>query len=99
VTIALADLIIEAGGVTILFAISLTLAEEVVEAIRRKPRWVEECDEHQTACLASALQRKWGSVHGSSRCLACRDKCNEADGWPQEIKLGEKLVSCVYGPN
>jgi hypothetical protein len=37
VTIVLADIVIEAGGVTIVFMIAVAIAEDVVEAIRRRP--------------------------------------------------------------
>jgi hypothetical protein len=99
VTIALADLIIEAGGVTILFAISLTLAEEVVEALRRRPKWENECNRHRTECLGTGLQSERGDVWNSSRCNMCYKACMGLEKWPPGVELIDGTwASCIY-PN
>jgi len=98
VTIVFVDLIIEAGLVTMVFAVTLEIAKDVAEAIQKRPNWKKRCDEALKDCLDSPLQRKPGSVEGSSLCLWCREKCT-SKGWPKEVEKDGKLISCVYDDN
>jgi len=103
VTIVHADLIIEAGGVTIIFAMSLELTKEVAEALRRRPRPGDplSCQDHLNLCLGTDTADKDGDVIGSSRCKMCFEWCKgEGKGmWPKGIELtDESWASCLY-PN
>ncbi len=99
VAIALADLIIEVGPTIVVLAASLELSGEIAEAIQKRPRWVNRCNRELTECLNSPRQSEWGPVHGSSRCILCRDKCNEKR-WPDEVDIGGGVyATCKYKTN
>ncbi len=95
--IALLPIVLVAGGVTILVGVTIFVAAEAIEALRRRPRWERDCNEQVTACLASDLADRQGSVHGSSRCLMCGEFCKKSKGtWPGTVEIGGVDVSCWY---
>ena len=95
VAITLADLIIEAGPVIVVIAASLELGKaDIAEAIRKRPRWENECNRHRTACLGTPVQSEPGDVWNASRCNQCRDQCMADKKWPTE----GPWKSCIY-PN
>ncbi|TKC95704.1 hypothetical protein [Polyangium fumosum] len=95
VTIVFVDLLIEAGVATMVFAVTLEIAKDIAEAIQKKPRWKELCDEELNDCLDSPKQSIPGSVEGSSLCLWCREKCT-SKGWPEAVKKDGKLLPCIF---
>ncbi|MDC0746961.1 hypothetical protein [Polyangium mundeleinium] len=96
VAIALADLVIEVGPVIVVMAASVEISKDIAEAIQKKPRWVEQCNEELKECLNSPLQSRWGSTYNSKRCNWCREKCNEK-GWPQKVPVhDDKFETCAY---
>ncbi len=101
VTIVVSEVVLEAGAVTILFAVTVKVIDkakdDVMEAVRRRPRWKRNCDEKLVECLMSSLGRLWGNVKGSSRCIMCYDRCDERNGWPAGIKIDDDLyATCQY---
>ena len=95
--IALLPIVLISGGITILVSVSIYVAAEVVEALRRRPKWERDCQDQITACLASDLADKRGSVFGSSRCLMCGEFCKKTKGtWPSTVEIGGVEVSCWY---
>lgn len=97
VVIALAPIVLVAGGVTILIGVSIIVAEEVAEALRRRKKWENECEAELKKCLLTDLADD-GSVFGSQRCLMCWGECKNTKGtwpWKLEISSGE-FLSCAY---
>jgi len=99
--IALGDIIINAGGITVIIAISLAMAEDVVEAIRRRPRpepdEEKSCTQHLSDCLMSDVASKKGSVWKHTLCRSCFERCRDGE-WPASINLAGRTESCYYGP-
>ncbi|MBK9261211.1 MAG: hypothetical protein IPM54_15575 [Polyangiaceae bacterium] len=101
VTIVVSELMLEAGAYTFLFAVTVEVvdraAKDAMEALRRRRKWERECDDHVTACLASDLADREGSVYGSSRCLMCGEYCKKNRGaWPTTVEIRGVDVSCRY---
>jgi hypothetical protein len=99
VTIALADIIIEAGGVTILFTITLALAEEVVEAIRRRRTKKDECTDGYVECMDSRVGDHLGNNWNTTRCATCLNTCiddikKKTNPWPSHVVVWDKWVPC-----
>lgn len=96
VVIALAPIVLVAGGVTILVGVSIVVAEELAEALRRRKKWENECQKKLTECLLSSLGSRWGDVYGTSRCAMCFKQCDE-NGWPSGITIDDDVfATCNY---
>ena len=96
--IALLPIVLISGGITILVSVSIYVAEEVVEALRRKRRWENECQEELNKCLQTDLADEDGSVYGSHRCVMCWRECRNTKGtWPWTLKITSgETISCAY---
>ncbi len=94
--IALLPIVVVAGGITILVGVTIYVAEEVAEALRRRRRWENECQKKLTECLLSSLGSRWGDVYGTSRCAMCFKQCDE-NGWPSGITIDDDVfATCNY---
>ena len=98
VVIALGPIVLVAGGVTILVGVSIVVAEEVAQALRRRKKWENDCQEELNKCLLTDLADEDGSVEGSRRCAMCWDECRKTKGtWPWKFEISSgKFVSCAY---
>jgi hypothetical protein len=85
--IAVAEIMLEAGAVTFLFAITLRLAD----AIARRS-WKDECAEEYTKCMDTAVSGEDGNHIKQTRCAACVARCRIDQSWPSEVGNG----SCEY---
>ncbi|MDC0741099.1 hypothetical protein [Polyangium mundeleinium] len=94
VTIALAPLIIEAAGVTIVIMIGVAIAEDVVEAVRRRRTKKDECTDGYVDCMDSKLGDELGNNWNTTRCATCLEVCNNKGSWPSQVPVGEDLVPC-----
>lgn len=96
VAVALAPIIIKAAGITIIFAITLEIAEEVVEAIRRRRNWKDKCTDSYVECMDSDLGDEPGNNWNITRCGTCLEQCNEKNNWvwPSHVPMGDGLVPC-----
>ena len=94
--IALLPIVVVAGGITILVGVTIYVAEEVAEALRRRKKWENECQKKLTECLLSSLGSRWGDVYGTSRCAMCFKQCDE-NGWPSGITIDDDVfATCNY---
>lgn len=50
----------------------------------------DDCQAHQTACLASPLGRKRGGLYGRKVCLDCADRCVAEGRWPDWTYDGKR---------
>ncbi|MDC0748963.1 hypothetical protein [Polyangium mundeleinium] len=89
VAIALADLIIEVGpAVIIVCAASLELSKaDIVETVRERGKWEEECQNGLNDCLMSPLQSKRGSTWNSKRCKMCWELCKAHKEWQDGVEF------------
>jgi hypothetical protein len=81
----LVPILVVAAGVTILVAVTLHVAEEAVEAARRRREVEKLCYPPFYACLASRKQPEWNrETFGDHKdCQACFGECMKANGkWP-----------------
>jgi hypothetical protein len=101
IIIAMGEIIIEAGGITVVFTIALervtTAVKDGVDAARRKKKELDECQRELNACLMSDLNDAFGNVQGSQRCEMCFKHCTTYGDWPFRISIGDdEYVSCAY---
>ena len=94
VTIALAPIIIEAAGVTIVFMIGVAIAEDVVEAVRRRRTKKDECTDGYVECMDSRVGDELGNNWNTSRCETCRETCRREKSWPSHVLIWEDWVPC-----
>ena len=97
--VVLEELAVTAGGITMLFTISIVLAvsgvSDIVEAIDEDLENKRYCDEMRTQCLHTYRSNEFGPKHGHSRCQACYNECRGAGGvWPSIVWLGGRPRSC-----
>jgi hypothetical protein len=82
----LIPIVIAVAGITILVAVTLHVAAEAVEAIRRRPKKVDEaCDPPFYNCLNNKWQPEWNrETYGDKKdCLGCLWECRDNGGrWP-----------------
>jgi hypothetical protein len=78
--------VIVAAGVTILVAVTVHVADETIEAIKRRRRKVDEaCDPPFHECLNNKQQPEWNrDTYGDTKdCLGCLWECRKDEGkWP-----------------
>ncbi len=94
VSVALAPIIIKAGGVTILFMITVAIAEDVVEAIRRRRTKKDECTDGYVECMDSRVGDEMGNNWNTSRCETCRERCRREGSWPSQVIIWDQWVPC-----
>ncbi|WP_342763989.1 hypothetical protein [Polyangium sorediatum] len=94
VTIVFVDILIEAGVATMVFAVTMEIAKDVAEALRKRPKWENECNRHRTACLETPVQSEHGDTWNSSKCNECYKQCMAEKWWP----TAAPWESCIY-PN
>lgn len=58
----------------------------------------DDCVAHQTACMQSRLSKERGSVYGSNRCRACKEKCEAVGIWPWFTHDGKRCDWWSYPP-
>ncbi len=95
VVIALAPIVLVAGGVTILIGVTIFA---VAEAVRRWPVGDND-DEDCTARYDNCIERGGGGQRGNnwneSRCGTCRAVCQKEKSWPAFVPLfGKGMVPC-----
>lgn len=100
VVIVVSELALEAGAYTVLFAVTVKMADkakdDVLEALRRRRWWENDCQRRLTECLLSSIGSHWGDVHGTTRCVMCFKRCNE-NGWPSSIQIDDDVfATCNY---
>ncbi|TKD09799.1 hypothetical protein [Polyangium fumosum] len=71
VMVALADLIIEAGGVTIVIAVSLELSKDIAETVKGKWSCTASCNVQQINPSVSCPDRAIGTAGGPNEPAAC----------------------------
>lgn len=95
----LGPLIVEAGGVQVLFEIGVVvlvglanLIKDDEEDARRK------CQIQYVDCLMTQVAGGNGSVHGETRCEWCRQQCVKDRGtWPASVVgTNNRRYSCAY---
>ncbi|MDC0741097.1 hypothetical protein [Polyangium mundeleinium] len=94
VTIALAPIIIKATGVTIVFMIGIAIAEDVVEAVRRRKSKKDECRDGYVECMDSRVGDELGNNWNTSRCETCREICQRHNSWPSHVLIWDEWVPC-----
>ncbi len=96
VTIVVSEVMLEAGAVTILTAVTVKVVEKAVEDVAelaKKSRWLNKCVAHYTACITTALGGPNGGNHyKSSLCDTCFRRCDFDKAWPGAVGAG----SCEY---
>lgn len=101
IVILLGEFVVEYGGYTILFAVTLDLVHEAIKTIQEKVQEEDEnkkqCDAELTACLLTSLADLDGNVYRSSRCVMCYDGCLANNGvWPYRMMKGTRWATCDY---
>ncbi|WP_136969888.1 hypothetical protein [Polyangium sorediatum] len=94
VTIALAPIIIKATGVTIVFMIGIAIAEDVVEAVRRRKSKKDKCTDGYVECMDSKVGDELGNNWNTSRCENCFRICQDEKSWPPRVRMWEDWVPC-----
>lgn len=95
----LGPIIVEMVGIEVIIQVGLGVIAAVatiVDTTDKEPR--DECQEHKSNCLASALQSRPGSLRGSSMCLWCEEQCKKNGGvWPTKVTgVGPTPRWCDY---
>ncbi len=96
VTIVVGEVMLEAGAITILTAVSVELidkaSKDVAELLRRKrDRAWDECLNRYEACVAGPLYRDEGKHIKDSRCGLCLGICRSTGKWPPFVDIGPCL--------
>ncbi len=92
VTIVVSEVVLEAGAVTILFAVSVELIDKASKDVAElAKRGHKKCVLHYTACMATSLSNL-GNHWKASVCNTCFEVCERTGAWPASIGLG----SCNY---
>ncbi len=103
VTIVFTDLVIEAGGITIIFALSMdlanTIAKDLADVIRRTPADEDEekneCLDGYVRCTESPAAGKDGNNWNEQRCATCFRVCRSEGAWPYHVPMsGRGMVLC-----
>jgi hypothetical protein len=99
VVVGLSEIVLEAGAVTILFAVTVKVVDkavdDVAEAIknRRKP-WKDACTTHYENCIDSPAGRARGNVWNQTRCGLCKRSCDLRKIWPPAVIVWDEWESC-----
>jgi hypothetical protein len=104
VLVALSEIVLEAGAVTILFAVTLEVVDEagkdIAEAARRRRTKKDACTDGYVECMDSRVGDEHGNNWNQTRCALCMDRCEKNGSWPSQVMMWERLESCGrLGPN
>jgi hypothetical protein len=96
VAIVVSELVIEAGTITILFAVTVKVVEKAVDDVaelakRKRDKQWDECLNRYEACVAGPLYREEGKHIKDSRCGLCVGLCRKTGLWPAFVDLGPCL--------
>ncbi|UQA56099.1 hypothetical protein [Polyangium aurulentum] len=95
VAVGLSEIVLEAGAITILLAVTVEVVNEagkdIAEAARRKP-WEKKCLDHYEACMRTTVADEDGNHWTESRCGNCYSTCRDKKAWPAKVGNG----SCDY---
>jgi hypothetical protein len=100
VVVGLSEIVLEAGAVTILFAVTVKVVDkavdDVADLVKRRRIWRDQCADDYTDCIASPAGRARGNHWNMTRCGTCREVCEKNEGiWPSTVPLfPEPAVSC-----
>jgi len=81
----LVPIVIVAAGVTFIVAVTLHVAEETAEAVKRRRKVEEKCKPRFEECLGDRRQPEWNreTFGDFKNCRACNDACMNNNGkWP-----------------
>ena len=97
----LAEFVIEYGGHMILFAVSVALVEDAIEAAKRRRRTSkDECTDGFEECMDSKIGDLLGEHWNRSRCGSCLKVCRMTQSWPAQVPMfdrdgtGKDVVPC-----
>jgi hypothetical protein len=105
VAVGLSEIVLEAGAITILFAVTVEVVNEagkdIAEAARRRKSKKDACTDGYEECKKSDVADEPGNNRNESRCATCRNKCEKDNYvWPSHVPMPEGWVSCGrLGPN
>ncbi len=96
VTIVVSELFLEAGAITILFAVTVKVVDKAVDDVaelakRKRDRAWDECLNRYEACVAGKRYQDEGRHIGDSRCGLCVTICRTTRTWPAFVDLGPCL--------
>ncbi|HRI72039.1 MAG TPA: hypothetical protein PK156_47730 [Polyangium sp.] len=99
VTIVVSEIVLEAGAVTILTAVTVKVvekaADDVAEAIKnRRIPWKDACTTHYENCIESPAGRARGNVWNQTRCGLCKRSCDLRKIWPPAVIVWDEWESC-----
>jgi hypothetical protein len=100
VVVGLSEIVLEAGAVTILFAVTVRVVDkavdDVAEAVKRRRTWKDDCTDGYVNCKISPTGWGRGNHWNESRCGTCRNVCDLNKGkWPSHIEMfPDGTVSC-----
>jgi hypothetical protein len=82
----LVPIVLVAAGVTIVVAVTVHVAEEAIEAARRRRKVEKECKELLVECLNNRWQPEWnrGRYGNEKECGACFRHCIRHGKWHDE---------------
>jgi hypothetical protein len=95
VTIVVGEVALEAGAITVLFVVTVTVIDKAEKDVAEK---IEEegfkakCAAHYATCMATAFAGKRGNHKKQSRCGICARVCVKTEVWPSAVGNG----SCEY---
>ena len=98
VAVGLSEIVLEAGAITILFAVTVEVVNEagkdIADAARRRKSKRDDCTKSYTECMKSNVVGP-GNNWNISRCGSCLEKCKAPDYvWPSYIPMPEGWVTC-----
>ena len=106
VAVGLSEIVLEAGAITILFAVTVEVVNEagkdIAEAVRKRRKSKKDaCTDGYEECMKSEAGDKPGNTRNYTRCATCREKCDKNNYvWPAQVPMGDGWVSCGrLGPN
>ncbi|TKD02229.1 hypothetical protein [Polyangium fumosum] len=97
VTVVFTEVIIEAFAIAVGVTVTATVAVGAAEAITRRQKWRDECDETLKNCLGTPLGGRWSRSWHETRCTACWQKCTNPQNkkWPAHVDLIDGKASCT----
>ncbi|UQA54974.1 hypothetical protein [Polyangium aurulentum] len=97
VAVGLSEIVLEAGAITILFAVTVEVVNEagkdIADAARRRNQWEKVCRPHYEACMDTPVGDEDGNTWDQTRCADCFWLCKQQGAWPTEVGSGG---SCDY---
>jgi hypothetical protein len=86
-----------AGAATAGAAAAGAVSVAGAEALRRRKKWENECQEELNKCLLTDLAGEPGGVRGETRCYMCYQGCKGTGSWPSRMEITRDTpVSCEY---